>query len=116
MDGLTSVGKECLRRALLELERRAWGNKTEVVSVPPLPVVPCEREMMASVLDPRTIHLKILFDDKGYHKKCVRLLKAEYMKYGLCAKQYHAAAAAKAAAVTAAAAEAAAEAAAAAAA
>jgi hypothetical protein len=104
VDGLTPVGKECLRRALLELERRVCGNKTEVVSHPHLPVVPSEREMMASVLDPRTNRLKVLFEDREYRKKCVRLMKAEYVKYGLGAKQYHAEVAAKAAAVAAAAA------------
>ena len=61
---VTAVGQECVRRAILEMERRYCGNKTEELTG--AHVIPTDREKLASLLDPRTNTHCTLFYNKVY--------------------------------------------------
>lgn len=52
IDTLSETGKVCVKRALLEAERRFCGNKTEEITGTPL--VFSNRELICTLLDPRT--------------------------------------------------------------
>jgi hypothetical protein len=69
----TEVGTECVRQVILEAERRYCGNTTEELTG--AAVIPSDREKMASLLNPRTNQLKLLFHDRAYQRECKRLLK-----------------------------------------
>jgi hypothetical protein len=79
VDDCTLVRQECLNRPLLETERRFCGNKSEEVSS--VSVLCSDREMMASLLDPRTNHLAVLMKDAAYRTACTALLRAEYINF-----------------------------------
>ena len=53
-DDFTAIGKICLMRATLEAERRYCGNDQEVLSG--ADVLVSERELLALLLDPRTVN------------------------------------------------------------
>ena len=81
----TQEGKTCLQRALLEAEFRFCGNQTPA-SQPPgwltgRPVVDDDRELLATILDPRTKGCGQLSEQEA--NKAKNLLKEEYIEMAL---------------------------------
>ena len=74
----TATGRECLERVRLEGERRFCGNITEIVDGS-LPVQFRDSELLATILDIRTVHCKHL--TKTQRKLATRLYVEEYIKF-----------------------------------
>jgi len=97
----TATGRKCLERARLEGERRFCNNKTEHVDGA-LPVVFGDNELLATLLDIRTVHCKHLTKTQRNH--ATEIYKTEYVKYYRVVEKFEAEVASrKKAAVTAAA-------------
>ena len=84
---LTQVGKECLNRAKLEAERRYCGNKGETLNN--ASVVPNDQEMLAMMLDPRTVgSAAVLLSGTANKKTLLQLLRTQYGIYSLRAWKF----------------------------
>ena len=78
----TDVGKETLRRAALEAERRFCGNRTEELQYGDVEMSLADQ--LSALLDPRTCSLSHIAD-REMKGKMVDLLKEEYVRFGKCA-------------------------------
>ena len=89
VEELGEVGKEALRRAQLEFQRRYCGNETEIVDEDKTTVEHIEtsdRELLASLLDMRTLNCVHLSKEQ-YQKACA-LLEETYVNFGLAHDSY----------------------------
>ncbi|KAJ1449317.1 hypothetical protein M885DRAFT_590501 [Pelagophyceae sp. CCMP2097] len=93
VDGLTAIGAETLRRAVLEAERRHCGNRTEVVNGSS-GVVASDREYTAMLLDPRTMGCRGVADRDRCEWR--GKLQGLYVRYALNTAKFEAAKAARA--------------------
>ena len=85
-ESLTALGAEALKLATLEMERCYCGNISNELSG--APVLLTTRDMLATVLDLRTVSCLHLLDRPDVRHDCKALLKVEYVKYALCAHLY----------------------------
>lgn len=75
MCNLTSIGQTCLERAHLEAERRHCGTKSEFILGAEVEL--CDREKLATLLDPRTQRTVA----SGLRASYEKLLKEQYICY-----------------------------------
>ena len=80
-DELTSVGRTALHRAILELERRFCGNKTEKITG--ADVTLSKDELVATLLDPRTVSCHHLSAEN--RKRAMSLFVDVYVKFAVTA-------------------------------
>ena len=85
----TITGLECLGRAILEFERRYCGNKTECLQHNRL--IYKYHEMLATMIDPRTLTCKHLPEKRRKPRRDMYLakLKKAYVVYAKNAQAYH---------------------------
>ena len=85
-DDFTAIGKICLERAKLEAERRYCGNDGEQLSGND--VLVSEREMLALLLDPRTVNSLQKLDLMQHRNDGLAKLRELYVDYARAAFDY----------------------------
>ena len=75
----TDIGKTVLHRATLEAERRHCGNTTEELTGND--VVPTSKEIMASLMDPRTVNSLVNLGLSSIDDEGIELLTNVYVAF-----------------------------------
>ena len=79
VEDMTPVGRTCLEQAILELERRFLGNTTEQRFQMPESIVINDQQLIATMLDLRTVRAYHLQDD--HKERLGSLLKSTYVNF-----------------------------------